>query len=70
MKQKESEAHVEENKKNKTCKYFHRMKGYRKGSKCWFYHDVNNKADIKSTKVKQNQTKKFKDEPNVDKELK
>ena len=69
VKQKESEANIEEKKKEIPCKYFHRMKGCRRESKCWFYHDINYKADIKSTKVKQNQTKNFKDKPNVDKEL-
>ena len=70
MKQEESEASFEEKKKEIPCKDFLRIKGCRGGSKCWFFNDFNHKADKKSTKLKQNQTKQFKDEPNVDIELK
>ena len=47
MKQEESEASFEEKKKEIPCKDFHRIKGCRGGSKCWFFNDVNHKADKK-----------------------
>ena len=65
-----SEAHVEEKHNVIPCKYFHRMKGCRRGSKCWFFHDENHFVEKKSSKLKQNPNKTIKDEPNVEKEPK
>ena len=42
-----------------SCKYFHRIKGCRRGSKCWFYNEDQNIEDKKSHKFKQNFTKKI-----------
>ena len=70
VKQDERESNSEEKYKAVPCKYFNRTKGCRRGSTCWFYHDENRKAEKKSTNLKQNNTKKFKHEQNVDKESK
>ena len=64
MKQEESEAHIEEKYESIPCKYFHTIKGCRRGSKCWFFHDENPKLNKKSSKLKQN--KNIKGEPNVE----
>ena len=65
-----SEAHVEERQNVIPCKYFHRIKGCRRGSKCWFVHDKNNFVEKKSQTLKQKPNKTIKDEPNVEKEPK
>ena len=52
------------------CKHFHKLKGCRRGNKCWFYHDQNHKADKKSTISKQNANTKIRAEQNKDKESK
>ena len=54
--------------KETPCKYFQNLKGCRRGSKCWFYHDETKKVQNKSIKLKQKPTKNFKDEQNIDKE--
>ena len=56
--------------KETTCKYFHKLKGCSRGSKCWFYHDKTKKVYNESIKLKLNSTKKFKEEQNVDREPK
>ena len=61
VKQEDSEAKVKEKKTSIPCKYFHKLKGCRRGNKCWFYHDL---EENKSIKLKQNQSKKFKVQPN------
>ena len=70
MKEVENETHVEEKLKEIPFKYFHKVKGCRRGNKCWFFHDEKYEKEKLSTKVKQNLTKKFKDEQNVFKESK
>ena len=70
MKQEESKANIEEKYKEIPCKYFHKIKGCRRGNKCWFYHDKSLKAEKQSSVLKQNLNKKVKDEPNVEMELK
>ena len=70
VKQEESKTSNEEKQKEIPCKYFHRIKGCRRGNKCWFFHDEKYEKEKLSTKVKQNLTKKFKDEQNVFKESK
>ena len=52
------------------CKYFHKLKGCRRGSKCWFSHKDQNIEEKKNQNLKQNFTKKFKDEPKVDRKSK
>ena len=70
FKQEVSEAHVEEKHNVIPCKYFHKVKGCRRGSKCWFYHDENHCVEKKSLKLKQNPNKTVKGEPNLEKEAK
>ena len=53
-----------------TCKYFHKIKRCRRGSKCWFYHNKTLKVDNESITLKQISSKKFKEDQNVDKEPK
>ena len=65
VKQEESEAHIEEKYESIPCKYFHTIKGCRRGIKCWFFHNENPKLKKKSSKLKQN--KNVKGEPNVEK---
>ena len=52
VKQEDSEDKVNEKKNSIPCKYFHKLKGCRRGNKCWFYHDL---VENKSIKLKQNQ---------------
>ena len=70
VKKEEFKANNKEQHKKTPCKYFHNLKGCRRGSKCWFYHDETKKVDNKSIKLKQNPTKKFKDEQNEYRETK
>ena len=49
FKQEVSEAHGEEKHNVTPCKYFHRMKGCRRGSKCWLFHDENHFVEKKSS---------------------
>ena len=53
-----------------TAKYFHKLKGCKRGSKCWFSHEDQKIEEKKNQKLKQNFKRKFKDEPNVDKKSK
>ena len=66
-KQENSEANIKEFKKEIPCKYFKRKTGCRRGDQCWFYHDFNHKAEKKSEDLNKTQTKKFKDEPKLEK---
>ena len=68
MKQEEIEANIEEKYRAIPCKYYHTIKGCKRGNKCWFYHDQNSKIKMKSSKLKEN--KNTKGEPNVEKKLK
>ena len=70
VKQEESKTSNEEKLKEIPCKYFHRIKRCRRGNKCWLLHDEKHEKEKLSTKVKQNLTKKFKEEQNVSKESK
>ena len=70
VKQEESKIHIEEKHKAIPCKYFHRIKGCRRGNKCWFSHDDYHKAEKKSSKNNKIPIKKLKNEANVDKEPK
>ena len=66
VKNKEILAYNKEKYQETPCKYFNKTKGCRRGSKCWFYHDVDNE----SKNLKKNKTKKFKVEQNEDREPK
>ena len=68
VKEEENKTHNEEKLKTIPCKYFHLIKGCRRGKKCWFSHDESQKAEKKSTKPKETPTKKLKIEQNVKKE--
>ena len=70
VKQEENEAYNGEKFNAIPCKYFNKLKGCRRGSKCWFHHDENYSAEKKRTKLKQNHTKRLKNEQNIDKESK
>ena len=52
VKQEEIEANIKEKQKGIPCEYLHRLKGCRRGKKCWSYHDESQKADKKSIKIK------------------
>ena len=69
MKQEERYANIEENKIKIPCKYFNSIKGCRRGTKCWFYHDTSHEKDRKN-KLQQKLTKKLKVETNEEKESK
>ena len=71
VKEKESGGTMKEKQKaiQIPCKYFHKIKGCRRGNKCWFIHDDNHKAE-QNIKHKHNQTKKFKEEPKIENQLK
>ena len=69
VKQEESDAKIEEKKIEIPCKYFNSIKGCRRGKKCWFNHDPSHEEN-KKTKLQPKPTKKFKVEPNKDKESK
>ena len=69
MNEEENEANIKEKKIPIPCIYLNRIKGYRRGKKCWFYHYDIHEADEK-TKVQQKPTKKFKEEQNTEKEPK
>ena len=72
VKQEEFDTNIEIKQKSIpiTCKYFHKTKGCRRGNKCWFNHDHDQKTEKKRIKLKQNPTKKFKGESNVKMESK
>ena len=48
VKQEESKDNIEEKYKEIPCKYFHKIKGCRRGNKCWFYRDKSLKAGRQS----------------------
>ena len=62
VKQEHIETNIEEEQIAIPCKYFHTIKGCRRGSKCWFSHDKNNKTEKRNKKLKKKINKKFKDE--------
>ena len=70
LKQEEIEVAIKDKHKSIPCKYFHRTKGCRRGTTCWFYHDETCKEERKSNTSKQNLTKKLEKEQNVAKEVK
>ena len=67
MKQEESDTKIEEKKIETPCKYFNSIKGCRRGKKCWFNHDPSHEEN-KKTQLQPKPTKKFKIDPNNDKE--
>ena len=70
VKEEEHETHDAKKLKEIPCKYFHQMKGCRRGNKCWFSHDEYQKTIKKNTKSKETPMKRFKIEPKFEKELK
>ena len=67
-KQEKNEAYIKECKKEIPWQYVKRKTGCRRGNQCWFYNEFNHKAERKSEDLKKTQTKKFKDEPKLEKE--
>ena len=66
---KKNNANIKECKKEIPCKYFKRKKtGCRRGNQCWFYHDLNHKAEKQRENFKKTLTKKFKNEIKLKKE--
>ena len=70
MKQEKNKSNIEEKYKEIPCIYFHKIKGCRRGNKCWFYHDKSLKAEKQSSVLKQNLNKKVKYKRNVEMEPK
>ena len=53
VKQEPIETNIEEKQIAIPCKYFHTIKGCRRGSKCLFSHEKNHKTDKKNKKVEE-----------------